>query len=97
MGSYGKVCVTFNLEYDATLAGSKVYDEGRGFPQDGCASGKFTSYWQMIDGVVTVHHVVQLADGTQNLDMVSLTPLNKELIDGTYVLKLSYEDIKNPA
>ena len=87
MGAYGKVYVTFNLEYDATLAGGKAYDEGRGFPQDGCASGKFTGYWQMIDGVVTMRHVVQLADGTQNLDMVTLTPLNKELIVSAYVLK----------
>ena len=53
MGSYGEVCVTFNLEYDATLAGGKVYDEGLGFPQDVCASGKVTNYWR-IDGVVTL-------------------------------------------
>ena len=86
MGSYGEVCVTFNLEYDATLAGGKVYDEGLGFPQDVCASGKVTNYWR-IDGVVTVRHVAHLADDTQNLDMVTLTSLNKELIVGASVLQ----------
>ena len=41
----------------------------------------------MIDGVVKVRRVAQLADDTQNLDMVTLTPLNKELIVGASVLK----------
>ena len=31
MGAYGRVCVTFNPEYDATGAGGKVYGQGRGF------------------------------------------------------------------
>ena len=87
MGAYGRVYVTFNLEYDATRTGGKVYGQGRGFTQDGYASGKFTGYWQMTDGVVTMRHVVQLADGTQNLDVVTFTPLSKELIVSAYVLK----------
>ncbi|MEL0259303.1 MAG: hypothetical protein VXA07_04280, partial [Halieaceae bacterium] len=87
MGAYGRVYVTFNLEYDATRAGGKVYGQGRGFTQDGYASGKFTGYWQMTDGVITMRHVVQLADGTQNLDVVTFTPLSKELIVSAYVLK----------
>ena len=86
MGAYGRVYVTFNLEYDATRTGGKVYGQGRGFAQEGYSSGKFTGYWQMTDGVVTMRHVVQLADGTQNLDMVKVTPLSKELIVSAYVL-----------
>ena len=43
--------------------------------------------WQMTDGVITMRHVVQLADGTQNLDVVTFTPLSKELIVSAYVLK----------
>ena len=39
------------------------------------------------DGVITMRHVVQLADGTQNLDVVTFTPLSKELIVSAYVLK----------
>lgn len=87
MGAYGRVYVTFNLEYDTTRTGGKVYGQGRGFTQDGYASGKFTGYWQMSDGVITMRHVVQLADGTQNLDVVTFTPLTKELIVSAYVLK----------
>lgn len=87
MGAYGRVYVTFNLEYDATRTGGKVYGQGRGFAQEGYSSGKFTGYWQMTDGVVTMRHVVQLADGTQNLDVVTFTPLTKELIVSAYVLK----------
>ncbi|GIR69396.1 MAG: hypothetical protein CM15mP74_06470 [Halieaceae bacterium] len=47
--------------------------------------GKFTGYWQMTMAVRC--HVVQLADGTQNLDVVTFTPLSKELIVSAYVLK----------
>ena len=50
--------------------------------QNGYGSGKFTGYWQ-----ITIRHVVQLADGTQNLDVVTFTPLSKELIVSAYVLK----------
>ena len=41
----------------------------------------------MTDGVITMRHVVQLADGTQNLDVVTFTSLSKELIVSAYVLK----------
>ena len=87
MGAYGRVYVTFNLEYDPTRTAGKVYGQGRGFTQEGVASGKFTGYWQMVDGVITMRHVVQLADGTQNLDVVTFEPLTKELIVRAYVLK----------
>ena len=87
MGAYGRVYVTFNLEYDATRAGGKVFGQGRGFTEDGYASGKFTGYWQMSDGLITMRHVVQLADGTQNLDIVTFKPLTKELVVSAYVLK----------
>ena len=43
-GADSRVYFTFNLEYDATRAGGKVYGQGRGFVQDGSASGKFTVY-----------------------------------------------------
>ncbi len=87
MWAYGRVYVTFNLKYDSTRAGGKVCGQGRGLTQDGYVSGKFTGYWQMTDGVITMRHVVQLADGTQNLDVVTFTPLTKELIVSAYVLK----------
>ncbi|MDG2460998.1 MAG: hypothetical protein P8M73_08960 [Luminiphilus sp.] len=50
MGEYGGVCVTYNLAYDVTRTAGQVYGQGRGFTQDGFASGKFTGYWQMADG-----------------------------------------------
>ena len=34
-----------------------------------------------------MRHVVQLDDGTQNLDVVKFTPLSKVLIVSAYVLK----------
>jgi len=37
--------------------------------------------------LITMRHVVQLADGTQNLDIVTFKPLTKELVVSAYVLK----------
>ena len=44
----------------------------------------------MMDGVITMSHVVQLADGTQNLDVVTFRPLSKGLNVNAHILKLSY-------
>ena len=87
MGEYGGVYVTYNLAYDVTRTAGQVYGQGRGFTQDGFASGKFTGYWQMADGVNTMGSVVQLSDGTQNLDIITFTSHTKELVVSAYILK----------
>ncbi|MEK9876495.1 MAG: hypothetical protein VW684_07515 [Betaproteobacteria bacterium] len=82
MGVYGKVYVTFNLE-----ANGKVHGRGVGATTDGTIQGIFSGYWDRDDGLITMRHVVQLSDGTMNLDVVTFDPLKKELIVRAHTLK----------
>jgi hypothetical protein len=51
------------------------------------AIGNFSGRWEVIDGTVTMRHVVALNDGTFNLDIVTFRPVDRELIIKAYVLK----------
>jgi hypothetical protein len=82
MGVYGKVYVTFYLE-----ANGKVHGRGVGATADGTIQGIFSGYWDRDDGLITMRHVVQLSDGTMNLDVVTFDPLKKELIVRAHTLK----------
>ena len=87
MGVYGRVYVTFRLAYDEGRRGGTVYGSGRGAIGNDIAVGNFSGRWEVIDGTVTMRHVVALNDGTFNLDVVTMRPADRELIIKAYVLK----------
>lgn len=87
MGVYGRVYVTFRLTYDVDRASGTVYGSGRGAAGDDIVVGNFSGRWEIIDGTVTMRHVVALNDGTFNLDIVTFRPADRELIIRAYVLK----------
>ena len=87
MGVYGRVYVTFRLAYDEGRRSGTVYGSGRGAMGNGIAIGNFSGRWEVIDGTVTMRHVVALNDGTFNLDIVTFRPVDRELIIKAYVLK----------
>ena len=87
MGVYGRVYVTFRLTYDEGRASGTVYGSGRGAAGNDIAVGNFSGRWQIIDGTVTMRHVVALNDGPFNLDIVTFRPVDRELIIRAYVLK----------
>lgn len=87
MGVYGRVYVTFRLTYDEDRASGTVYGSGRGAAGNEIAVGNFSGRWEIIDGTVTMRHVVALNDGTFNLDVVTFRPVDRELIVRAYVLK----------
>jgi len=87
MGVYGRVYVTFRLTYDDDRASGTVYGSGRGAAGNDIAVGNFSGRWEVIDGTVTMRHVVALNDGTFNLDVVTFRPVDRELIVRAYVLK----------
>ena len=87
MGVYGRVYVTFRLTYDEDRASGTVYGSGRGAAGSEIAVGNFSGRWEIIDGTVTMRHVVALNDGTFNLDVVTFRPVDRELIVRAYVLK----------
>ncbi|MDB2433403.1 hypothetical protein N9W66_04610 [Luminiphilus sp.] len=87
MGVYGRVYVTFRLAYDEGRRSGTVYGSGRGAIGNDIAVGNFSGRWEVIDGTVTMRHVVALNDGTFNLDVVTMRPADRELIIKAYVLK----------
>ena len=87
MGVYGRVYVTFRLAYDEGRRSGTVYGSGRGAIGNDIAVGNFSGRWEVIDGTVTMRHVVALNDGTINLDVVTMRPADRELIIKAYVLK----------
>lgn len=87
MGVYGRVYVTFRLAYDEGRRSGTVYGSGRGAMGNDIAIGNFSGRWEVIDGTVTMRHVVALNDGTFNLDIVTFRPVDRELIIKAYVLK----------
>ena len=87
MGVYGRVYVTFRLTYDEDRTSGTVYGSGRGASGNDIAVGNFSGRWEVIDGTVTMRHVVALNDGTFNLDIVTFRPVDRELIVRAYVLK----------
>lgn len=87
MGVYGRVYVTFRLTYDVDRASGTVFGSGRGAAGDDIVVGNFSGRWEIINGTVTMRHVVALNDGTFNLDIVTFRPADRELIIRAYVLK----------
>ncbi len=87
MGVYGRVYVTFRLAYDEGRRSGTVYGSGRGAMGNDIAIGNFSGRWEVIDGTVTMRHVVALNDGTFNLDIVTFRPVDRKLIIKAYVLK----------
>ena len=87
MGVYGRVYVTFRLAYDEGRRSGTVYGSGRGAIGNDIAIGNFSGRWEVIDGTVTMRHVVALNDGTFNLDVVTMRPADRELTIKAYVLK----------
>mgnify|MGYP001292628158 FL=1 len=87
MGVYGRVYVTFRLAYDEGRRSGTVYGSGRGATGNDIVIGNFSGRWEVIDGTVTMRHVVALSDGTFNLDVVTFRPVDRELIIKAYALK----------
>mgnify|MGYP001163469030 FL=1 len=87
MEGYGRVYVTFRLAYDEGRRSGTVYGSGRGAIGNDIAIANFSGRWEVIDGTVTMRHVVALNDGTFNFDVVTMRPADRELIVKVYALK----------
>ena len=87
MEGYGQVYVTYDLTYNTARTGGTVDGQGRGFTKDGAASGRFQGFWELQDGVVVMRNVVNINNGTINLDVIKFNPLTRDLVVQAYILK----------
>ena len=86
MGAYGKVYVTYNLKMTDVTSGT-VTGQGRGVLNDEIAFGAFSGYYFREGAIITMHNIVQIDDGSQNLDVITLDTAKSELLVKAYVLK----------
>lgn len=88
MGVYGTVYVTYNLTYNANRMGGFVTGQGRGaVDKDTVAAGAFRGVWTREGSIVKIRQVVQISDGSQNLDIIDIDMLKDTFIIKAYSLK----------
>ena len=87
MGEYGKVYVTYNLAYNSGRSGGLVTGQGRGATADDIAAAVFAGHWYRDGSKVIMRNVVQIDDGTQNLDVITFDAVKNTLDVEVYVLK----------
>ena len=86
MGTYGKVYVTYNLKMTDMTSGT-VTGQGRGVLNNDIAFGSFSGYYFREGATITMHNIVQIDDGSQNLDVITLDTAKSEILVQAYVLK----------
>ena len=83
MGVYGTVYVTYNLTYNADRASGFVTGQGRGaVDEDTVAAGAFRGIWTREGSIVKIRQVVQISDGSQNMDIIDI-----DMLKDTFVIK----------
>ncbi len=88
MGEYGKVYASFDLSYEGSNRSfGQVTGQGRGVSGGEMIAGEFAGRWFRNGDIVVMRHVVQLSDGSQNLDVVTLRVADNEMDVEVYVLK----------
>ncbi len=83
MGVYGTVYVTYNLTYNADRASGFVTGQGRGaVDKDTVAAGAFRGIWTREGSIVKIRQMVQISDGSQNMDIIDI-----DMLKDTFVIK----------
>ncbi|MBL6718678.1 MAG: hypothetical protein ISQ02_08505 [Pseudomonadales bacterium] len=87
MGAYGKVYVTYHLHRDGSATQGSVSGAGRGFIDvDTMASGTFRGAWRREGARIYMTNVVNLSDGSQNLDIIEFDGRDNTISVRAYVL-----------
>ena len=88
MGSYGRTYVTYTLTTIAGGTTGRVKVSGRGAMEDGSfASGNGEGIYSREGTVFTLHFLINMQDGTQNLDEVIFNAFTRELTHDVYIVQ----------
>ncbi len=87
MEAYGKVYTTYNLAYNGDRKSGPVTGQGRGATAEAIATGVFAGRWYVEGSKVIMRNVVQINDGTQNLDVITFDAAKSTLAVEVYILK----------
>ena len=88
MGSYGRTYVTYKLTARPDGKSGWVQVEGRGAMADGAfASGAGVGIYSRDGTIFTIHFLVNMQDGTQNLDEVVFDAYTRDLTHDVHVVQ----------
>ena len=88
MDGYGKVYVSYHLTYNRDGSGGFFTGQGRGYiDENTMVSGSISGVWVRDGQLVRLTGVVSLSDGSQNLDVIVVDPLNRTMTTDAYGLK----------
>jgi len=88
MGTYGRTYVTYKLTARPGGKSGWVDVEGRGAMADGAfASGAGVGIYSRNGTTFTIHFLVNMQDGTQNLDEVVFNAYTRELTHDVYIVQ----------
>ena len=88
MDGYGKVYVSYHLTYNRDGSGGFYSGQGRGYIDESTmASGSFSGVWVRDGHLVRLTGIVVVSDGSQNLDVIVVDPLNRTMTTDAYGLK----------
>ena len=84
---YGRVYITYYLTYNRDGSGGSYTMQGRGYVDaDTLFSGSGAGMWFREGHLVKMSGVVSISDGSQNLDVSVVDPLNRTLTGDVYGL-----------
>ena len=87
VGQYGAVYTSYQLNYDSTGNGGTVTGQGRGvIDKDTFVSGTFSGIWRRDGSNIIMRNLVNISDGTTNLDYIVLNGAQRSLTLDVYAV-----------
>ena len=87
MGTYGSVYTSYLLKYDSSGDGGTVSGQGRGVvDKDTFFSGTFSGVWKRDGSNILMRNLVNISDGTTNLDSIVVNTRQRNLSIDVYVI-----------
>lgn len=87
MGTYGTVYTSYLLKYDSSGNGGTVSGQGRGVvDKDTFFSGTFSGVWKRDGSNILMRNLVNISDGTTNLDSITINTGQRNLSIDVYVI-----------
>ena len=88
MDGYGKVYASLSFNLQQRRIWWFYSGQGRGYiDENTMASGSFSGVWVRDGHLVRLTGVVSISDGSQNLDLIVVDPLNRTMTVDAYALK----------
>ena len=87
VGQYGAAYTSYQINYDSTGDGGTVSGQGRGVvDKDTFFAGTFSGIWKRDGANIIMRNLVNISDGTTNLDYIVVDSAQRKLTLDVYVI-----------